>query len=111
MSLLSDFLTTAHAGFKTIVGSESITIGGGAAITGTLGEASFSRDYETGGFEQDGAFEFVIDRTTFAASYPEAVKSYEGKAVVARGENWRIKSIYSAPVFIRISLIPTNKSA
>jgi len=114
-SLLQQFTQAAFSVAQTIIGTETLSISGGAGINGVMNESTFSRDYEAGGFEQSGALDFVIDRTTFAAAYPDAVKSYEGKSAVARGENWRIGTIRgggpSDGQFITLSLVPANKSA
>jgi hypothetical protein len=111
MSLLSDFLTSAHSVFQTVTGTDSVTIGGGAAILGKLGEAQFSRDFESGGFEQEGSLEFVTSLAQFVASYPLAARTYEGRKATARGENWRVKSVNIGGNFVRISLGTTNKSS
>lgn len=111
MSLLSDFKLAAHSQFQAVAGTESLTIGGGGSIGGTFNEASFSREYETGGFEQNGSMEFVTGKAAFAVVYPASPKSYEGKIATARGETWRIASVNVGETFIRISLISANKSA
>lgn len=111
MSLLSDFTSACHAIAKDVIGTEPITIGGGTVINGVLNEASFNRDYEAGGFEQSGSLEFVIDTAAFVAAYPAAARDYEGKAVTARGETWRLASISKGKSFVTIRLEPPNKSA
>jgi len=111
MSLLSDFKSAAHAIFKTVAGTESVTIGGGTALAGILNESQFSRDYESGGFEQSGTLEFVVDKAAFVAAYTAAARTYEGKSATARGENWRVQSVNVGPSFVRISLQVPNKSA
>ena len=114
-SLLQKFTQAAHKISASVIGKESITISGGASISGILNEAGFSRDYEQGGFEQSASLSFVIDHTAFHASYPNAVKSYEGNSVSARGESWRIASISSGGAtdgqFVTITLSANNKSA
>lgn len=111
MSLLSDFLASAHAAFQSVAGTETLSIGGGADIPGTLGEASFSKDYEAGGFEQEGAVEFVTGRSQFVAAYPAAPRSYEGKSAIARGEAWRVARIHVSTNFVRVALTVPNKSS
>ena len=111
MSLLSDFKAAAHAIFKQVAGTEPVTIGGGTALNGILNESQFSRDYETGGFEQSGTLEFVIDKATFVASYPLLARFYEGKSATARGETWRVQSVNVGLSFVRISLQVPNKSS
>lgn len=110
MSLLSEFVSVAHGIAKDVIGTESITIGGGTSILGILNEANFNRDYEQGGFEQSASLEFVIDQAAFTSGYPLPAKNYEGKLVIARGENWRIHSIISGASFVKVSLSSSNKS-
>ena len=111
MSILSEFTAACHAIAAPVIGMESITIADGQAISGTLAESDFHRNFEEGGFEQSASLEFVIDLAAFVAKYPNAFKSYEGNRVAARGENWRIGSISSGSSFVKISLISSNKSA
>jgi len=114
-SPLQAFTQAAFGLAKSIIGTESITIGGGTPISGIESEASFSRNYEAGGFERSGSLEFVIDSLAFIAAYPLALESYEGKRVAARGATWRVGSIKgggrTAGQFVTISLITENKSA
>jgi len=111
MSLLSEFAAACHAIAAPVIGLESITIAGGAAISGTLAESDFHRNYEEGGFEQAATLEFVVSATVFAAAYPNTAKSYEGNKATARGDTWRIGSISSGASFVKISLVASNKSA
>ena len=111
MSLLSDFLTSAHSVFQSVAGTETLTIGGGTAINGKTGEAQFSKDYETGGFEQTGSLEFVTSRAQFIAVYSAAARTYEGKSAVCRGESWRVASVNFGNSFVRVTLILPNKSS
>lgn len=111
MSILSDFTASCHAVAAPVIGLESITIAGGESISGTLAESDFHRNYEEGGFDQSASLDFVIGLAEFVAKYPNAVKSYEGNKVTARGDTWRIGSISSGASFVKISLISSNKSA
>ena len=111
MSLLSDFTAACHAIAAPVIGLESIAIGAGQPVSGTLAESDFHRNYEEGGFEQSASLEFVTDLAAFVAKYPSAAKSYEGNKVTARGDNWRIGSISVGASFVKISLISSNKSA
>jgi hypothetical protein len=111
MSLLSDFTAACHAIAAPVIGLESIAIGAGQPVSGTLAESDFHRNYEEGGFEQSASLEFVTDLASFVAKYPNAAKSYEGNKVTARGDNWRIGSISVGASFVKISLISSNKSA
>jgi len=111
MSILSDFTAACHSVAAVVIGTESITIGGGPAIAGTLAESDFHRNYEEGGFEQSASLEFVIGLSAFVANYPASPKTYEGNKATARGDTWRIGSISSGASFVKISLISSNKSA
>jgi len=111
MSLLSDFFTAAHSVFQSVAGTETLTIGGGTAIAGKTAEAQFSKDYESGGFEQTGSLEFVTSKAQFIAVYSAAARSYEGKSAVCRSESWRVQSVNVGNSFVRVMLILPNKSA
>lgn len=111
MSILSEFTAACHAVAGPVIGLESITIGDGLAVSGTLAESDFHRNYEEGGFEQSASLEFVTDLAGFVAKYPNAAKSYEGKKATARGDTWRIGSISVGASFVKISIISSNKSA
>ena len=111
MSLLSDFFTSAHSVFQSVTGTENLSIGGGTAIAGKFGESQFSRDYESGGFEQSGTLEFVTSRAQFVAAYTGTFRSYEGKSATARSETWRVASVNVSDNFVRIGLIVPNKSS
>jgi hypothetical protein len=111
MSILSDFISAAAPIAQAVIGTETLSINGGAAIAGTFNEARNSRDYEEGGFERDGMMDFVVLTATFTASYAEAATAYLGKKATARGETWRISSISKGASFVTIGLVSTNKSS
>ena len=111
MSLLTDFTSACHSIAAEVIGTESITIGSGPAISGTLAESDFHRNYEEGGFEQSASLEFVTGLAAFVASYPNTAKSYEGNKATARGDTWRVGSVSVGASFVKLSLISSNKSA
>ena len=111
MSILSDFIDTVAPLARTVIGAETLSIGGGTAISGTFNEARHSRDYEDGGFERDAMMDFVVEAGTFNAAYTAAVTSYLGKAATARGDSWRVSSISKGAFFVTVGLVSTNKSA
>lgn len=114
-SPLQRFTQAAYSISSAIIGTESLSISGGAAINGVLNESSHRKEYENGGFEQTGDLEFVIDVTAFRAAYADPYDSYRGKIVATRGQNWRIEQIRaggpSDGQFVILSLITPNKSA
>jgi hypothetical protein len=111
MSILSDFIDAVAPIAREVIGSETISIGGGAAISGTFNEARHSRDYEDGGFERDATMDFVVGSSAFVTAYPLAGSEYLGKAATARGDSWRVSSISKGAFFVTIGLVSTNKSA
>lgn len=111
MSTLSEFTAACHAIAGPVIGMESITIGDGQAVSGTLAESDFHRNYEEGGFEQSATLDFVASLSDFNAKYPANPKTYEGNKATARNESWRIGSISVGASFVKISLISSNKSA
>ncbi len=111
MSILSDFIRAVAPLAQAVIGTETLAINGGAAITGTYNEARNSRDYEEGGFERDGMMDFVVETAIFTAAYPASEKTYLGQKAVGRAETWRVSSISKGAFFVTISLVSTNKSA
>ena len=111
MSILSDFIAAVAPIAQTVIGTETLAINGGTAISGTYNEARNSRDYEEGGFERDGMMDFVVLTSTFAAAYTAAATTYLGKKAVGRSETWRISSISKGTSFVSIGLVSTNKSS
>jgi len=111
MSLLSDFIATVAPLAQTVIGTETLSIGGGAAIAGTFNEARYTRDYEDGGFEPDAQLDFVVLTSVFTAAYTAGITSYQGKAATGRNETWRVGTITKGASFVTISLCSTNKSA
>lgn len=111
MSILSVFIDAVSPVAQTVIGTETLAIGGGTSISGTFSEARNSRDYEEGGFERDGILDFVVGTSAFVAAYPNAATLYLGKAATARGETWRVNSISKGAFFVTIGLVSTNKSA
>lgn len=110
MSILSDFIASVAPSAQSIIGTETLSISGGAAIDGTFNEARYSRDYETGGFEPESSLDFVVLSSVFTESYPAAITSYHGKTATGRSETWRIGTITKGSSFVTISLSSTNKS-
>lgn len=111
MSILSNFTKAAHSLARGIIGGESLTIRGGAAVSGIASEVTASRDYEEGGFEGSSTLEFVIDATEFVAAYPASLATYQGKTATARGETWRVATIKKGAFFVTVSLVSVNKSS
>jgi hypothetical protein len=111
MSILGDFIAAVAPTAQTVIGTETLSIGGGSAIAGTFNEARYSRDYESGGFEPEASLDFVVLESVFTAAYPLAVATYHGKAATGRGESWRIGTITKGASFVTVSLVATNKSA
>ena len=116
MSILSDFISAVAPIARTVIGSETLSIAGGTAISGTFNEARHSRDYEDGGFERDAMLDFVVEAATFTAAYTQSIPSYEGKSAASvrnnyGSETWRVGTISAGAFFVNIGLVSTNKSA
>lgn len=111
MSILSDFVAIMSPIARDVIGAESLSIAGGTAISGTPNQASYSRDYEDGGFEPEAMLDFVVATADFTAAYPLAGKSYLGKAATLREQSWRVSGVSTGIAFVTVSLTSTNKSA
>jgi hypothetical protein len=111
MSILQEFIAAVTPLAQSIIGAETLSIGGGQEINGTLNEDMHSKDYESGGFEVMSSLSFVIGRSFFISAYPLAMNTYVGKAAFARGENWRVSSVSQGSFFVTIGLESANKSS
>lgn len=105
MSQLTDFAAEAFGSARSVIGGESVSIGGGTALSCVLNEATAERDFEMGGFGKSASLEAVASTTAFDAAYTSVVASYVGKTATARGLTWRVRSIQRGQAFTTISLI------
>lgn len=113
MSLLSTFAGTGFAAARSVIGGESLSIGGGTVLSAVLAGEDLSRDYEMGGFAESRTLLATVSATEFAAAYTAAASSYHGKIATARGQSWRVNEIKRGRdgSTHRIELISTSDSA
>jgi hypothetical protein len=111
MSILTDFANANMTEARSIIGGETIAIGGGTAISGVVNERSTSRDYETGGFQPNDALTVVVKSSEFVAAYPLDATAYHGKTAVVRSRNFRVDSVDAGQVATTISLVSVTEGA
>ena len=111
MSILTDFIATVAPIAQEVIGTDTISIGGGTAIAFTPSEERHSKDYETGGFEQESTTDVMILTSVFIAAYPDEITTYEGKSATIGSRSWRVRRLENGASFVSINLTSTNKSA
>ena len=103
MSLVSAFVTSAHAQASSIIGTEDVVIGA-ATIPCTLAETDDSNDYSEGGFERSKTLRAVC--LTSALPTTSIIK----KVATARGETFRVDSLSKGATFTTITLKKKKKA-
>jgi hypothetical protein len=109
MSELTDFAKAAFSSARSVIGGESVAIGGGTAVSCVLNAASDGRSYEAGGYDAETELTAVADKTEFEAAYTGALRSYLGKTATARGRTFRVTNIRSGQGFYEIQLGSTER--
>ena len=105
MSLVSDFVTTVSSNAFDVIGGESVTIGGGTAVTGILDEVTDSREFSEIGFEPSTTINAVIRKSAWtAAGYSSTGATYVGKLATARTLTFRVERCSVDGSFVRIAL-------
>ncbi len=96
---------------RSVIGGESVSVGGGAAVSAVLNEAEQSREFEDSGFDRSQSLDAVVLLTDWTTSYTSRDKDYLGKAATARGITWRVLAIRRGAGFITIRLGSPRKGA
>lgn len=110
MSDLSDFSRAAHDEAQAIIGTESLTIGGGNAVTATVGEMERNRESDMGGFEKVKRTVAVVDSVEILESYP-TLQGHIGSLATFKNETWRVDSFREGAFFTEVVLIDQEESA
>lgn len=106
MSIVSDFAKGAFAKAKDAIGGEDLSIDGGATVSAVLAEVTTDRDYEGGGFADEGTrLRAVVSLTDWSAEYAAAAETYLGKTATARGLTFTVESIETGVVFVQVELV------
>ena len=104
MSILSAFANAGFSTASTVIGTVSVSIGGGSAIAAVKSEARHARDFEDGGFAPDAALELVARTSVFATAYTSATNAYVGNLATIGNATYRIESISSGASTTTITL-------
>lgn len=110
MSLLTDFAATQFQRARTIIGGESLAIGGGTAVSAVLAEVSNGREYDDG-FDRSQTLDAVVAIADWDAAYTAAAATYLGKTATARGLTFRVAAIRKGQGFVTVSLKENSKGA
>jgi hypothetical protein len=111
MSLLTAFMASAAVKAESIIGAETLTIGGGTAVNAVLNEVTSSKDFTETGFSPGVEFSAVIRRAAWiAAGYSVAGAQYVTKSAVARSLTFRVDSVSVGQSFVRVGLKEKERS-
>jgi len=110
MSELTDFAKAAFAESRVTIGGEPIAISEGAQISAVLAERTASDSFDGIGFSPTDTFAAVVDAIEFATAYPNAIASYRGKSVEARGVKFRLREISAGASFVTLRLETITRS-
>lgn len=110
MSSLTDFAAAQFQRARAVIGGESLTIGGGTAVSAVLAEVSHGREYDDG-FDRGLMLDAVVAIADWSAAYTAAASSYLGKTATARGLTFRVAGIRKGQSFVTVSLKETSKGA
>ena len=104
MSLLSDFANGAFTQASTVIGTTTMAIGGGTAVTVVKNDVRHSKSFDDGGFEPDRALNLVCNTSTFAAAYTSAASSYVGNTATVDATTYRVSEITVGISHVTIAL-------
>lgn len=110
MSLLTSFISAASLKASSVIGAESITIGGGTAVNAVLSEVVSGSEYQDAGFDPSSTLDAVIRRADWIVAYALDGRTYRKKACVARGQSFRIDSVEIGQAFVKLRLTAIEKS-
>lgn len=110
MSLLTDFTKEAFSQASSVIGTDTVSIGGGASISCVLNQVNDQRDLVDGGFDMSPTLDAVCSMADFIASYPNLAASYLGKVATAQNRQWRVTGIETRNPLVTIHLTDLAKS-
>lgn len=111
MSLLSDFVTAASPRATAVIGTEALTIGGGAVVDSVMSEIASGRQFMDAGFDPETSLSVVCSKAKWlAAGYAGAGISYVGKLATARGLTFRVQTVKIGAFFVEIALSTKEKA-
>lgn len=111
MSSLTNFAASMFTRARSIIGGETVTINGGAALSAVVAETDESREMEAGGFDRDQSVTLTVSVADWSANYPGGAKAWLGKPATCRDRTWRVGSIRDGQSFVTIRLTNPRKGA
>lgn len=104
MGIVSDFVKGVSGAGMSALGTESFSIDGGAVLSAVLNEDESSRDFETGGHDNERTLKAVIPSAEWDAGYASASREYLGKPASARGVAYVVAGISKGISFVEVEL-------
>lgn len=96
---------------QAIIGEESLTIGGGNSVGGTMNEIEFSKEFSESGFSPEVIFAVVIRIAAWiTAGYSRDGKLYNSKIATARNLTFRVDKVIVGQSFVRVGLKEKERS-
>ena len=111
MSKLSDFVTAAAAQSVAVIGTESLTIDGFAALQIVPNSIKRDRDFAEMGMDYDGRVECTVLTSTFNAAITTGAKSIQGKSATLGTETFRVRAVDEGRFFVTVTLATPTKSS
>lgn len=108
MSALTDFIAAASSQAASVIGTEPITIGNGAAVQAVLAEVTNSREFSEIGMDHVQMLTAQIRSSDWLEQYASAGSAYVGKTATARGQTFRVREVSIGRGFVRIRLENVN---
>lgn len=94
---------------EPIIGTQSLSIDGGDAISAVIAEAEEGRDSVDGGFDKTQSLTVVVRTSIFQATYAADPITYEGQTATIFGRTLRIESISTGSTVTTINFSSTSK--
>ena len=110
MSSLTYFAAAQFLKARTVIGGESLTVGGGTAVSAVMAEVSNGREYDDG-FDRAQSLDAVVSILDWSTNYTAADSTYLGNKATARGLTFRVASIRKGQSFVTLSLQEIRKGA
>ena len=92
MSLLTSFANASFSTASAVIGTSSVSIGGGTSVAMVVGDRGHDRDFETGGFDGGTTLDVSCLLATFEAAYSNAPETYLGQLVTIGSGSYRLES-------------------
>lgn len=105
MSDLTEFSDGGFDSFADICGTVTVSIASGPDVSAIKNEDARSRDWETGGWDQEASMRLVVSLTNWiAAGYSESVETYQGQLAAVDGKEMRVIDTSIGAGFVQLGM-------